>query len=302
MSRSTPLWHSGTSATASDAAVAALLEHGGRRLNEQCGAAARREARFLLAGVLEINPGRLWLESDRRVSQPDRQEYTHRLERRAHGEPLQYVEGRAAFRELWLQVDRAVMIPRPETEVLVGSVLEWSRGRHCLRAVDIGTGSGAIALSLALEGPFEHVVGVDISPEALKVAGENVAETALESRIELRCGSFFDALRPGERFHVVVANPPYIARVETDLLPAEVREWEPREALYAGATGLEALTRLVDEAPEFLEPEGLLALEVAPHQVERTAACICARTVYNEPRVIFDNAGRARVVLAELIE
>lgn len=298
MSRSAHARRPGTSARASDATVAALLEHGGRWLSERCGPEARREARFLLAGVIEINPGRLWLESDRRVSQPDRQEYMRRLERRARGEPLQYVEGRSAFRELWLRVDRAVMIPRPETEVLVGCVLEWSRGRDCLRAVDMGTGSGAIALSLALEGPFEHVVGVDISPDALKVASENLAETALEHRVELRCGSFFDALRPGEHFHVVVSNPPYIARHESSQLPAEVREWEPPGALYTGATGLEALLRLVDEAPEFLEPAGLLALEVAPHQVERTTERIRARTAYNEPRVIVDNAGRPRVVLA----
>ncbi|MDP2576434.1 MAG: peptide chain release factor N(5)-glutamine methyltransferase [Gemmatimonadota bacterium] len=280
--------------------VERALERGRRALAARSGSDARRESGFLLAGVLGVSPAVLWLDDQRQLSAPQLVEYERRLERRAGGEPLQYVEGRAAFRNLNLRVNRSVLIPRPETEQLVDRVLEWSAGRADLSFLDIGTGSGAIALSLLTEGPFERGVTVDISADALKVAGQNAVEVGVESRVDFRVGAFPDAVRRGERFHVIVSNPPYVALGEADGLPAEVRDWEPREALFAGPTGLEVIERIVEGAAAHLEPEGLLALEVSPAIAEAAASGVRASGVFREPRVARDLAERARFILSEL--
>lgn len=261
---------------------------------------AAREALLLLAGLLGLSPGRLALERDRSLSQDQWGEYQDRLGRRADGEPLQYIEGRAAFRELLLRVDRSVLIPRPETEQLVEHVLEWCRGRERLVGLDLGTGSGAIAISLLLEGPFRAFVAVDISGAALNVARVNASESRVAGRLDLRQGSLFGALRPGERFHVIVSNPPYIADGEAGSLPEEVRDWEPPVALYAGPTGVEVISQIVGSAPHFLEPGGLLALEVAPTVADAAVGLIRESAHYGEPRIAHDLAGQRRVLLAEL--
>lgn len=286
-------------ASAPPVTIAEALERGRRSLRGRS-ERGRHEALYLLAGVLRVTQGETWARRDRRLEQRELEEYEKRLARRARGEPLQYIEGRAAFRRLSLRVNPSVLIPRPETEQLVECVLEWCRGRERLSAVDVGTGSGAIAISLAVEGPFERVVGVDISPPALNVAHENAKEAGADGKVDLRVGSLFDALRREERFDVVVANPPYIASGELDSLPAEVREWEPPVALYAGPAGSEVIERIVDEAPRHLREAGLLALEIAPGVADAAVDRVRARGAYREPRLIRDLAGRQRILLAEL--
>ena len=283
----------------SDLSVQKVLERGRLALAARSGTDASREALYLLTGLLGTSSAEITLQRDRIVGEQDRVEYEARLARRALGEPLQYIEGRAAFRQLDLRVDRSVLIPRPETEELVEHVLQRCRGRENLRALDLGTGSAAIAISLALEGPFREVVGVDISPDALNVAGQNVAEIGLGHRVELRQGSLFAALRPEERFDVVVSNPPYIAPDEVDSLPSEVRDWEPDVALYAGPRGWEIIEKIVDGAAGYLSHQGLLALEVAPGVADAAAEHVRAHGGYREPRVLDDLAGRRRVLLAE---
>lgn len=279
--------------------VRAALQRGRDILARKPAADATREALFLLAGVLDVAPGSLALQSDRRLQDRELAEYEARLARRAAGEPLQYIEGRAAFRELWLRVDRSVLIPRPETEQLVESVLDWCRGKVALRGLDIGTGSGAIAISLMREGPFERVVAVDISSEALKVAGINAREAGIGGEIDLRNGSLFEPLDPSERFHVIVSNPPYIAKAEAATLPDEVRDWEPGVALYAGSTGLEVVEVIVAIAPDYLEGGGLLALEVAPGVVEATLALLRRTGRYAGERAVRDLTGSERIIMAE---
>ncbi|MGD8866361.1 MAG: peptide chain release factor N(5)-glutamine methyltransferase [Gemmatimonadales bacterium] len=281
--------------------VRAVLQRGSEILARRSAASARREALFLLAGVLELTPGSLALQHDRPLQGSELAEYESRLARRLAGEPLQYVEGRAAFRDLWLQVDRSVLIPRPETEQLVECVLEWCRGREGLRGLDVGTGSGAIAISLVREGSFDRMVAVDISAEALKVAAINAREAGLERRLDLRCGSLFEAIEPEERFHVIVSNPPYIAEAEAATLAAEVREWEPSVALYAGPTGLEVIERIVAIAPDHLELGGLLALEIAPGVADATLASIRRSGRYVGERLERDLTGSDRIVLAERV-
>jgi release factor glutamine methyltransferase len=280
--------------------VGEALERGRETLAARSGDDASREAHFLLAGLLRTSPGQLALEHDRSLSHDQWRVYESWLNRRAAGEPLQYIEGRAAFRDLSLRVDRSVLIPRPETEQLVEHVLERCRGREGLVGLDLGTGSGAIAISLLLEGPFRAFVAVDISGAALNVARVNASETRVAGRLDLRQGSLFEALRPGERFHVIVSNPPYIADGEAGSLPEEVRDWEPPVALYAGPTGMEVISEIVQAAPRYLEPRGLLALELAPTVADAAIQCVRESGVYGEPRLAHDLAGLRRVLSAEL--
>jgi len=279
--------------------VRTAVRRGSHALARRSAEEAGREALFLLAGVLGETPGTLALQQDRPLSSSELADYEARLARRLRGEPLQYIEGRAAFRDLWLVVNRSVLIPRPETEQLVQSVLEWCREKEALSGLDLGTGSGAIAISLALEGPFQEVVAVDISVAALKVAGINSREAGLEDRVELRHGSLFEVLEPAERFDVIVSNPPYIAEAESGMLPDEVREWEPELALFAGPTGLEVIEPIVAAAPRHLREGGLLALEVAPGVAEAAIAAVGRSGQYGRSRVERDLSGSERILLAE---
>jgi release factor glutamine methyltransferase len=258
----------------------------------------RLNAELLLAGVLGLKRLDLYLQFDRPLRPEELAEFRSRLQRRARHEPLQYIAGYADFRELRLRVDRRVLIPRPETEVLVGEVLGWAKARPAATALDVGTGTGAIALSLATEGDFSRVVAVDVSPEALEVAGENLREAAPGAPVELRQGSLFDAV-PGERFDVVVSNPPYVGLDERASLDAEVREWEPEVALFSGPGGLDLLAELIGRAPGHLLPGGLLALEIGAAQAAAVLELIRGTGQLAEPRVRRDLAGRDRIVLAE---
>lgn len=259
----------------------------------------RLTAELLLAGVLGLRRLDLYLQYDRPLRADELAEFKARLRRRLRREPLQYIEGEAAFRELRLRVDARVLIPRPETEVLVDEVLRWAAGRGALEAVDIGTGSGAIALSLATEGRFVRVVATDVSTDALAVARENQRRTAPGASVEFREGAGYAPLGD-ERFDVIVSNPPYIALGEAGSLAPEVREWEPAGALFAGETGLEVIRELVAGAPAHLRPGGLLALEIGAGQAAAVADLVRSVPGFAAPRIRRDLAGRERIVLAEL--
>ena len=259
---------------------------------------ARLNAELLLCGMLGLKRLDLYLQHDRPLTPEELAEYRDRLRRRARREPLQYIDGTAAFRNLVLRVDRRVLIPRPETERLVQEVLDWAAGRQDLSAVDVGTGSGAIALALATEGPFRRVVATDASAAALEAAAQNHRQAAPDAPVEFRHG---DLLQPveGERFHVVVSNPPYVGDEEAPELDPEVRDWEPAQALFAGPGGLDVIRRLVPRAADALEPGGLLALETGAAQGAAVARIITETNAFGAPRVRPDLAGRDRFVLAE---
>ncbi|MBI3791828.1 MAG: peptide chain release factor N(5)-glutamine methyltransferase [Gemmatimonadetes bacterium] len=218
--------------------------------------------------------------------------------RRAAGEPYQYVVGEAPFRHLVLAVDRRVLIPRPETELLVEKVLARKPGGTL--AVDVGTGSGAIALALASEGAFDRVIGVDRSNDALDVARANAARVRSTLRVppEFREG---DLLGPvaGELATVIVSNPPYIAEAEMAALPADVRDWEPHLALVSGADGLAATARLVHDAPAHLRRGGWIALEVDERRAAQVAALVAATGAFTPAVIEQDLTGRDRFVMAE---
>lgn len=291
-----------------------LTRWSGEYLQEKGVESGRLDAEHLLAHVLGLRRLDLYLQHDRPLLPGELDSFRRLLKRRAAREPLQHVLGSAPFRQLDLLSDSRALIPRPETEVLVEEVLAWSReaegnpsswpeeggeglGGRGLLALDIGTGTGAIALSLLREGPFERVVATDVSPQALAVARANADRNGLSRSLELREGAFFDPIRNGERFHVLVSNPPYIPEGDRSDLAPEVRDWEPAMALFAGPEGLDVLLPLVSGALERLLPGGLLALEVGYGQAGRVARAVEATGGFREIRIRPDLAGRERVVL-----
>jgi release factor glutamine methyltransferase len=246
----------------------------------------------------------LTLQLDRPVTQREMVFFDRMLERRSAGEPLQYVLGSWGFRTLDLFLDRRVLIPRPETEVVTGVALEKldatvaARGARRGRAVDLGTGSGAIALSIAVERPGTDVWATDVSEGALEIARANLAGIGRPGRrVTLVHGDWFAAL-PAElrgTLDLVVSNPPYVAA--SDELPDEVRRWEPPEALVPGTTGLEAYECIVPLAREWLVARGALVLEIGETQAAAVRA-MARDAGFVDVTVQRDLAGRDRVVVA----
>lgn len=219
---------------------------------------ARREAEWLLMDTLACSRAWLFSHADQALDEDCWYRFLERVGRRVTGEPLAYVLGHCVFRELTLAVSPAVLIPRPETEWLVEEVLRQLPGEP-LQVADLGTGSGAIALSLARERPRWQVWATDLSAEALRVAGENASILGLE-QVRFLPGCWFAALPAGQRFDAVVSNPPYVES-GTPALDEAVARHEPELALYAGQRGMAALRQLIVEAPDWLRTGGLLALE-----------------------------------------
>jgi len=264
--------------------------------------APRAEAEELLGRLLGLARADLYLQRGRELEADEWQRLDRWLARRARGEPVQYITGRAAFRGLDLAVGSAVLIPRPETEGLVEAVLgvlrdELARWREP-RVLDLGTGSGAIALSIAAEWPAAIVTATDASEESLAVARANADACGLAARVRLMSGDWFEAISPDDRFEVIVSNPPYIATGERDALEAQVREFEPEAALFSGETGLEALREIVDEAPRHLVGGGLLALELAESRAREVAGWLEGARDWGDVTLLDDLAGRPRCLLA----
>ncbi|HJR42913.1 MAG TPA: peptide chain release factor N(5)-glutamine methyltransferase [Gemmatimonadaceae bacterium] len=262
----------------------------------------RAEARDIVAAVLDMP--RLWpsLHADEPLDERARADAVRAARHRAAGAPFAYAVGRAAFRHLTLDVDERVLIPRQETEQLVEAVLELGGDWDGI-AVDLGTGSGAIALSLASEARFTRVVATDVSEGALTVARDNAVRlaAALNTPVEFRQGSLLAPLGP-ERVRVIVSNPPYVSHDEAAELPAGVRDWEPPVALFSGGSGMDATAAIIRGAAAHLEPRGLLALEVDARRAALAAELALACGFYEDVSVRLDLAGRERILLARRIE
>jgi len=245
--------------------IRALIDEGAARL-KRVADDPRRESEILLGAAL--GQTRTWL-----IAHGDRQildcEATDRFEahvtRRAHGEPIAYILGEKEFWSLPLLVDPAVLIPRPETELVVERALAHVPAGSTGAVLDLATGSGAIALAVASERPGCRVVGTDLSPDAVTLAIRNAVRLGL-SRAEFRVGSWFEPVKD-ERFDLIASNPPYIAEGDPRV-EAGVRRHEPHAALFSGATGLEALSAVVAGAPRHLIPGGWLLLEHGDQQGE----------------------------------
>ena len=258
-----------------------------------------RAARDIVAALLDV-PRHWPMVNDE--AEIDRETWTRAVaaaDKCAAGAPMPYAVGKASFRHLTLAVDERVLIPRPETELLVDLVLKKVKPGGV--AIDVGTGSGAIALALATEGRFDRVIGIDVSADALEVARSNVARLGV-GNLDLLAGDLLqptaDLFGASTGAAAIVCNPPYLAVEDIAELPASVRDWEPMIALLSGANGLDATARLVRQAAEQLEPGGLLALEVDARRAGLVAEKVSSDSRYRDVSVHLDLAGRERFVLA----
>jgi release factor glutamine methyltransferase len=254
---------------------------------------ARLEADVLLAHALAVDRTRL-LATARDALAPDRASmFEQLLQRRLTREPLAYIVGRREFYSLDFACEPGVLIPRPETELLAGLAIDAAHGRNPLWVIDVGTGTGALAVVIAVHVPHARVAAIDSSPAALALARRNIAAHAVDRRVIAIRSDLLAGLQPAG---VIVANLPYIPAPVWPSLQPEVRDYEPREALVAGERGDEAIERLLRQAPAHLSPGGVVAVEVGAGQAKRVTAI--ARSCFPEGSVsvIKDLAGIDRVV------
>lgn len=277
--------------------MAGLRREGLRILADAGIANARQEVVWLLERALETTGLRLQVNGDREVSAEARERARALLARRALGEPLQYLLGTQEFCGLDFDVDPDVLIPRPETEILVAETVARLGGSAAPLAADIGTGSGCIAVALARTLPAVQVYAADLSPAALTVAGRNAARHGVSGRVTLLEGDLCAPLRHlglQQRFAAIVSNPPYIAEGDMPGLQREVT-WEPRMALAGGPDGLAFYRRLLQEGGDFLAPDGILLVEVG--QGQSAEVCRLAETRgWATLRIVRDAAGIERVL------
>ena len=289
--------------------VGDVLDWTARRFAEEGFSSARLDAELLLAHVLGTDRVGLYLDYHKPLTQQERGAYRQLVARRLKGEPVAYILGHKEFWSLDLKVDGRVLVPRPETELLVDKALELlaghaaggrrdpERGRG-LVLLDVGTGSGAIALALARELPGATVVATDVSEDALEVARENATQLGLE--VEFRLGSLYEPVADlAGQVDLVVSNPPYVAEASPEL-EEPVRRHEPPVALLAGPEGLDVLLPLLEGAPAILKPGGWLLLEFGVGQAEVLQQRARALGAFEHVEVARDLAGHPRCFVARL--
>ena len=272
-------------------ALGALIDEGAHRLRLAGVEEPRRQALRIWADLAESGPAEAFLRREQPVASEVASRFQGAVERRSEGEPLCHVTGWTGFRGMALRSDRRALIPRPETEGLVDLVLQ----RICTgRVADIGTGSGCIALSLALEGAFAEVIGVERCTDALALARLN--RELVGASVTLIQADLCSPLRPGA-LDALVANPPYLSAGEYASLERSVRDWEPMGALVSGDDGMDATVRLLYEGRAVLRSGGWLALEVDSSRAAVAAARACALG-WEDVTVHVDLFGRERYLLA----
>jgi release factor glutamine methyltransferase len=275
--------------------LGSALERASRLLAE-CGVDnPRLDAELLLADVLAVARSRLYVDLDRRLDDAERTGFDERIRRRGGREPLQRIRGTQEFFSREFEVDASVLIPRPETETLIEAALARARGIDAPRILDVGTGSGAIAITLALELPNARVFATDVSPGAIGAARANARRLA--AVVEFRRG---DLVAPftGERFDLIVSNPPYVPSGEIAALAPEVRDHEPRMALDGGIDGLEVYRGLAGSVGEALAEDGSIVVEIGFGQRDGVGALFAAAG-YRVSRTDRDLAGIERVLAIE---
>ncbi|MDR3793594.1 MAG: peptide chain release factor N(5)-glutamine methyltransferase [Terracidiphilus sp.] len=236
---------------------------------------ARRDAETLMLHLIQRDKAYLIAHPEQDLSAAGAVRYYALVDRRLAGEPIQYITGEQEFFGLPFSVNHHVLIPRPETEGLVERVLELAVAFEYPRIVDVGTGSGAIAVTLARKLPQAEITAIDISAEALDVANSNAARNGVASRIRFQQGDLLAPVKAGG-VEIVVSNPPYVATADREAMAVEVREFEPMMALFAGADGLDVYQRLIPAAQEKLAQGGWLAMEIGCGQAEAIRGLLAA--------------------------
>ncbi len=247
--------------------------------------------------VLGVNRAYLYAHPERDLTAEDEARYDEVLARRATGMPSQYITGHQEFWGLDFVVSPAVLIPRPETEHLVETVLELARGIPHPKLVDVGTGSGCVALALAHELKSAEVYAVDVSADALEIARANAARPQLDGRVRFMQSNVLEALADVCDFDFVVSNPPYVGFGEADKVQKSVRDFEPRVAVFAGEQGLDVIGLLIEQAHRALKPGGWLAMEIG-YSMRDAVVNLLSPTMWEDVRVVPDLQGIPRVVAA----
>jgi release factor glutamine methyltransferase len=228
---------------------------------------ARRDAEILLLGQLGIGHAQLLADPDRELTQEEESSFLRAIDRRGANEPVQYILGKQEFYGLDFLVTPSVLIPRPETEHLVETVLQLLPHDEPIEILDVGTGSGILAVTLARHLPCATMTAVDISVDAIAIARKNAKSHLVDDRICFVVSDLLSSLDDATgRFDAIISNPPYVAEIDRASLAPEVREYEPATALFAGETGLDIYRRLLPQAHKALKPNGLLALEIGQGQ------------------------------------
>jgi len=264
-----------TSQHPSGMSIAAAMDEAAKLLRAGGSTDARRDAAALLMHTLNCDRAFLIAHNEDVLASDALAQFRLRVERRAQGEPLQYITGRQEFYGLEFEVTPDVLIPRPETELLVETALGLLRDRRAPQLCDVGTGSGCIPIALLHERADARAIGLDISPAALRIAAHNAARHGVVARLQLIVSDCFAALNPAaSNFDLILSNPPYVAESDLTGLQREVREHEPRVALTPGGDGLSVIRRLLTDAPQFLVARGHLIFEIGFNQHEAVAQLI----------------------------
>jgi release factor glutamine methyltransferase len=262
----------------------------------------RLDAEVLLRHVLKMQKEQLYMNGDAPINAGQEAEFRALLSRRAQREPLSYITGQKEFWSLDFLVTPDVLIPRPETELLVEVALQYMkrlRSGSPVKVLDLGTGSGAIAVCLAKEHGATEIVAVDISPVALELARVNAVRHRVADRIRFLPGDLFAPVKASlETFDLIVSNPPYIRTGELSMLAPEIREWEPTIALDGGADGTDKYRRIIGESHRYLAPGGSIVLEIGADMASAVAELFARSGQYGKVSVYQDYAGKDRVIAA----
>lgn len=284
--------------------IGRLLQWTTDYLRDHGSSSPRLDSEVLLAEAMGCQRIDLYTRFDEQPGEAERGRFREWVRRRAQGEPVAYLVGHREFYSLPFRVTPDVLIPRPETEYVVLTLLDAAKtcdDPPSLSIADVGTGSGIIAVCAARHLPGCHVTAVDISEEALAVARDNARRHQVADRIDLVRSDLLEALPPDLTFHIIASNPPYVSHSELAELAPEVRNFEPRLALVAGPEGTEVIERLIEQAAGRIVLQGWLIMEISPMIEARVVELIRDHPAFGEPAVIRDLNGLPRVVSTQRV-
>lgn len=275
-----------------------LLEWTTNYLRQKGSESPRLDSEVLLAHALGCKRIDLYAQHGEEAPEQGRQRFRELVRLRVEGCPVAYLVGRKEFFSLEFIVDRSVLIPRPDTECIVGECLRLAKPMTEPTMVDLGTGSGCIAVAVAKHHKTARVTAVDLSPEALAVAASNADKHGVAERLRLVQGDLFASLPPDERFDFILSNPPYIPHEEIAKLAPGVRDYEPHAALDGGGDGFAVFERLIAEAPAYLKPGGWVLIEIGSPQEGGARERIGRHAGYELEKTVHDGSGHPRVLMA----
>ena len=280
-----------------------LLNQATQYLTEKGVDSPRLSAELLLSHILQMQRIELYTHFDKPVTKEQADRLQELAKRAGESEPIAYLIGRTEFYSLELEISPACLIPRPETELLVERAIEFLRKRTGIQFVcDLCTGCGCIAVAIAKNFSHANIIATDISDAALEIAAKNIEKNNLQNRIKLLCGDLFDPIVPHldvEKFDLIVCNPPYVSATEFEKLDKNVKDYEPKTALYAGADGLDIYRKIIRQVDDFLKPDGAIMLEIGYGQGQTVKELLEQTGAFSEIGIEKDFHNNDRIVIAK---